>query len=354
MEVFELIEKYGHEQVVFAHDKVSGLKAIIAIHDTTLGPALGGCRMWPYESEEEALNDVLRLSRGMTYKNSAMGLNFGGGKAVIIGEPRRDKSEELFRAFGKFVHSLGGRYITAEDVSITTEDIGLANLETPYVAGVAGKSGNPSPATAYGTFVGMKAAVKEVYGSEDLKGKKVAIQGAGSVGYYLAKHLHEAGAEILVSDIYEEKLRPFVENFNATVVLPDEIYSVDADVFAPCALGGIVNDKTIPQFKFRIVAGSANNQLGEPRHGGMLKERNILYIPDYVINGGGVINVAGEFESGGYNRDRAYAQIATIYDKVEKLIAISKERNILTAEAADIMAEERIEKLGRLKRIHLG
>ncbi len=354
MEVFELVEKYGHEQVVFAHDKVSGLKAIIAIHDTTLGPALGGCRMWPYESEEEALNDVLRLSRGMTYKNSAMGLNFGGGKAVIIGDPRQDKSEELFRAFGKFVHSLGGRYITAEDVSITTEDIGLANLETPYVAGVAGKSGNPSPATAYGTFVGMKAAVKEVYGSEDLKGKKVAIQGAGSVGYYLAKHLHEAGAEILVSDIYEEKLRPFVENFNATVVGPNEIYSVDADVFAPCALGGIVNDKTIPQFKFRIVAGSANNQLGEPRHGEMLKERGILYIPDYVINGGGVINVAGEFESGGYNRDRAYAQIATIYDKVEKLIAISKERNILTAEAADIMAEERIEKLGRLKRIHLG
>jgi len=351
--VFERMEDLGHEQVAFCHDRVSGLKAIIAIHDTTLGPALGGCRMWPYDSEEEALVDALRLARGMTYKNAAMGLNFGGGKAVILADPRRDKSEELFRAFGKFVESLGGRYITAEDVGVSAEDVATIAVETRYVVGLPERSGDPSPATAYGVFRGIKASLQEVFGDESLNGRTVAVQGIGHVGYHLCRYLHEAGARLVVADIFEDRVGRAVEVFGATAVPADEIYDVECDVFSPCALGAVINDETLPRLRCKIVAGSANNQLAEPRHGAELARRGILYAPDYVINGGGVINVTEEYHPSGYERERAYARVAGIYGKLLQVYAISKRDGITTAEAADRMAEDRIARLGRLKTFHL-
>ncbi len=353
MGIFEQMAQYGHEQLVFCYDKSTGLRAIIAIHDTTLGPALGGLRMWQYEREEDAVTDVLRLSRGMTYKNSAMGLNLGGGKAVLWGDPRTDKSEELFRAFGKFVESLGGRYITAEDVGTTVEDLNYILMETDHAAGRAELSGDPSPVTAYGVFMGLKAAVKKVFGTEELKGRKVAVQGLGQVGMAQREYLHDAGARLTVADINPEAVERAKREFGATVVAPDEIYGVECDIFAPCALGAVLNDDTIPQLKCRIVAGSANNQLKEPRHGDMLRERGILYAPDFVINGGGVINVAEEYHPAGYSRDRALARVATIYDKLLRIFQIAEERNISTAAAADVLAEERMQKIHQLNRMYL-
>lgn len=353
MGIFEQMAQYGHEQLVFCYDKSTGLRAIIAIHDTTLGPALGGLRMWPYEREEDAVTDVLRLSRGMTYKNSAMGLNLGGGKAVLWGDPRTDKSEELFRAFGKFVESLGGRYITAEDVGTTVEDMNFVLMETDHACGRAEVSGDPSPVTAYGVFMGIKATVKHVFGTEDLKGRKVAVQGLGKVGFHLCEHLHEAGAQLIVTDIDQEAVERAKKQFGATAVAPDEIYGVECDIFAPCALGAVLNDETIPQLKCRIVAGAANNQLKEPRHADMLKERGILYAPDFVINGGGVINVAEEYHPQGYSRERALKRVSTIYDKLLRVFKIAEERNITTAAAADVMAEERMQKIHTLNRIYL-
>lgn len=352
MKIFDYMEKHGHEQLVFCHDKVSGLKAIIGIHDTTLGPALGGCRMWPYKEEDDAILDVLRLSKGMTYKNSTMGLDLGGGKCVVLGDSRTDKSEELFRALGKFVDSLGGRYITAEDVGTSVEDITVIQQETDHVAGLPNISGDPSPATAFGVYRGMKACAREAWGSDSLKGKTVSIQGLGHVGYYLAKHLKDEGADLVVTDIYEDRVASFVKEFGAKAVKPDEIYGVQCDIYAPCALGATVNDETIPQFKCKVVAGSANNQLKEPRHGDKLHEMGIIYAPDYVINGGGVTNVAEEFNPAGYNHDRAYNRIGKIYDKIARILEISKRDNIPTYKAADVMAEERIEKLGRLNRMY--
>ncbi|HEY8393292.1 MAG TPA: Glu/Leu/Phe/Val dehydrogenase dimerization domain-containing protein [Thermaerobacter sp.] len=351
--VFDRMEQLGHEQVVFCHDKYSGLKAIIAIHDTTLGPALGGCRMWPYASEEEAIIDALRLARGMTYKNAAMGLNYGGGKSVIIGNPRTDKSEALFRAFGQFVESLGGRYITAEDVGTTAEDMAFIAMETAHVVGLPGRSGDPSPATAYGVFCGIKACLAEVYGDESLQGRRVAIQGLGHVGYHLARLLREAGAELIVTDIDPERAERAAREFDARVVPPDTVYDAECDIFAPCALGAILNDETISRLRCRIVAGSANNQLAEPRHAAELERRGIVYAPDYVINGGGVIHVAEETAPGGYNRERAFAKVATIYDKVRAVLRIAREEGITTAEAADRLAERRLEAIGRLRRFHL-
>jgi len=304
--IFDVLQAEDYEQIVFCQDQASGLKAIIAIHDTTLGPALGGLRMWNYASEEEALTDVLRLAKGMTYKNAAAGLNLGGGKAVIIGNAKTDKSEALFRAFGRYVQSLSGRYITAEDVNTSVADMDFIHMETDYVTGVSpafGSSGNPSPVTAYGVYRGMKAAAKWKFGSDSLAGKTVAVQGVGNVAYNLCRHLHEEGAHLVVTDINEEALKRAETDFGATVVKPDEIYAVDCDIFAPCALGAIINDKTIPMLKAQIVAGAANNQLAEDRHGDVLEERGILYAPDFVINAGGVINVADELE--GYNRERA-------------------------------------------------
>ena len=272
MALFNLPAFDNHEQVSFYTDQATGLKSIIAIHDTTLGPAVGGCRMWNYASDEEALTDVLRLSRGMTYKNAVAGLKMGGGKSIIIGNAQTDKTPELFYAFGRAVHTLGGRYYSAEDVGITTQDIMHANRETPYMAGLEGKSGDPSPFTALGTFLGIKAAVKYQLGKDSLVGIKVAIQGLGHVGYYLCKHLHQAGAKLIVTDLNQQSLTRVANEFNATVVGLDEIYSQDVDVYAPCALGATINDQTINVFKASIIAGCANNQLAEVRHCEILKE----------------------------------------------------------------------------------
>ncbi|HHW17941.1 MAG TPA: Glu/Leu/Phe/Val dehydrogenase [Firmicutes bacterium] len=352
MQVFDLMDKHGHEQVVFCYDKVSGLKSIIAIHDTTLGPALGGLRMWPYKSEEEALIDVLRLSRGMTYKNSAMGLNLGGGKAVIIGDPRRDKSEELFRAFGKFVNTLGGRYITAEDVGTSTEDMEIIRTETPYVCGLAETSGNPSPVTAFGVYRAMMAAAKEAFGSDNLAGRKVAVQGVGSVGLNLIKRLLEAGATVYAADIFPDKVQKAVE-LGAKAVPADRIIDQECDIFAPCALGGVINDETIPRLKAKVVCGAANNQLLEERHGKALSQRGILYAPDFIANGGGVINVAEELQPGGYRSERALAKVSKIYDILLKVFKMSREMGIETYEAANALAEERIRKALEQKRMYV-
>ncbi|NLC03856.1 MAG: Glu/Leu/Phe/Val dehydrogenase [Tissierellia bacterium] len=347
MKIFEYLEKYDYEQLVFCQDRATGLKAIIGIHDTTLGPALGGTRIWDYETEEEAITDVLRLSRGMTYKNSAAGLNLGGGKAVIMGDFNKIKSEELFRTFGRFVEGLGGRYITAEDMNVGTQDMAYINDETDYCVGLEGKSGNPSPVTSFGVFRGIEAATEEVYGSTDLNGKVVAVQGLGAVGYGVCEHLHKAGAKLIVTDIRKESIDRVVNDFGATQVAPDEIYGVECDIFAPCAMGAIINDFTVEQLKCKIVAGSANNQLAEPRHGDMLVEKGILYVPDYVINSGGVINVYEEIK--GYNAERAMARASNIFNIVKQIIQISKDENIPTYKAADRMAEQRIENVGKTK-----
>jgi leucine dehydrogenase len=294
MNLFDTISSMGHEQLVVCHDKSSGYRGIIAIHDTTLGPALGGTRFWSYASDEEALTDVLRLSRGMTYKNAVAGLNLGGGKAVIIGDNKVANREMIFRAHGRFVESLGGRYVTAEDVGTSPTDMDFVHMETDYVAGLAGRSGDPSPVTARGVFRAIQASAKWTWGTEDLTDKVVSLQGCGHVGYYLAKNLNAAGAKLIVTDIDVEKVKAVVEETGAQVVAPDAIYGVQADIFAPCALGGIINDETIPQLKVKIVAGGANNVLLEPRHGDELERRGILYAPDYVANAGGVINVYSE------------------------------------------------------------
>ncbi|WP_342581349.1 Glu/Leu/Phe/Val dehydrogenase dimerization domain-containing protein [Ureibacillus sp. FSL W7-1570] len=343
MEIFKYMEKYDYEQLIFCHDKNSGLKAIIAIHDTTLGPALGGARMWPYKSEEEAIEDALRLARGMTYKNAISGLNLGGGKTVIIGDPAKDKNEEMFRALGRFIQSLNGRYITAEDVGTTVEDMDLIYEETDYVTGISptyGSSGNPSPVTAYGVYLGMKASAKEAFGDDSLRGKRIAVQGLGNVAYHLCKHLHEEGAKLIVTDINQDRVKRAVDEFGAEAVEPEDIYKQEVDIFSPCALGAIINDETIPQLKAKVIAGSANNQLKESRHGQILHEKGIVYAPDYVINAGGVINVADELY--GYNRERAMKRVEMIYDSLTKIFRMSKEENIPTYLAANRLAEERI------------
>jgi len=354
MKIFDYLEKYDYEQLVICQDKISGLKAIICIHDTTLGPALGGTRMWNYDSEEDAILDALRLAKGMTYKNAAAGLNLGGGKTVIMGDSRTQKSEELFRAFGRYVQSLNGRYITAEDVGTTVRDMDWIHLETEFVTGVSssyGASGDPSPMTARGVWKGMKAAAKEAYGSDSLNGKTIAIQGLGHVGYYLAKHLHDEGAKLIVTDIHDDVVKRVVDEMGAIAVGLEEIYGVEADIFAPCAMGAVINDETIPQFKCKVIAGAANNVLKEDRHGDKLHELGILYAPDYVINAGGVINVADELE--GYNYERALVKVELVYDNVAKVLEIAKRDKIPTYKAADRMAEERIEKMGRVRSNYL-
>jgi len=350
MKIFDYLEKYDYEQLVLAHDKESGLKAIIAIHDTTLGPALGGTRMWTYASEEDAIVDALRLARGMTYKAAAAGLNLGGGKTVIIGDPKKDKSEALFRAFGRYVQSLNGRYITAEDVGTTVQDMDYIHLETDFVTGISpafGSSGNPSPVTAYGVYRGMKAAAKVAFGSDSLAGKTVAVQGVGSVSYTLIQHLHEEGAKIIVTDINQDNVERAVKDFGAEAVGVNEIYGVDCDIFSPNALGAIINDETIPQIKAKLIAGAANNQLKEERHGDILHEKGIVYAPDYVINAGGLMNVADELK--GYNRDRAMKAVETIYDNILKVFAIVERDGIPSYKAADRMAEERIKQLRNVR-----
>lgn len=346
MEIFKRMEQHDYEQLVFCQDKNSGLKAIICIHDTTLGPALGGTRMWNYDTEEEAIEDAIRLGRGMTYKNAAAGLNLGGGKTVIIGDPLKDKNEEMFRAFGRFIQGLNGRYITAEDVGTTVADMDLIHEETDFVTGISpafGSSGNPSPVTAYGIYIGMKAAALEAFGDDSLEGKTITVQGVGNVAYTLCKHLHEEGAKLIVTDINQEAVQRAVNDFGAVAVAPNEIYSQEADIFAPCAMGAIINDDTIPQLKVKVVAGSANNQLKEERHGDELEARGIVYAPDFVINSGGVINVADELY--GYNNERAMKRVETIYDSITRIFEIAKRDGIPSYIAAERMAEERINRV---------
>lgn len=352
--LFSQLQSYEHEQIVVCSEPSIGLKAIIAIHDTTLGPALGGTRMWNYNTEQEAIRDVLRLSRGMTYKAAISGLNLGGGKAVIIGDARTDKNEQLFRAFGRYVDSLGGRYITAEDVGIDVKDMEWVSMETKYVTGTpkaTGGSGDPSPVTAYGVYVGMKAAAKKAYGSDSLEGKRIAIQGAGHVSSHLAKFLADENAELFICDIYEDKVNAVADETGATIVDPDDIYGLDIDIFSPCALGGVVNDETIPQLKCDIIAGAANNVLDEEeKHGNILLDNNIIYAPDYVINAGGLINVASELE--GYNEKRAHNKAARIYDTILDILNYSEDNSMPTYAASNILAEKRIKNVGHIHKIY--
>lgn len=353
--IFESISKTDHEEVVFCQNKDAGLKAIIAIHNSVLGPALGGLRMWPYATEQDALNDVLRLSRGMTYKAAVSGLNLGGGKAVIIGDPSKDKSEALFRAFGRFVNSLNGRYITAEDVGIDVNDMEHVYRETEFVTGVHqvhGGSGDPSPFTAFGTLQGLMAAMQVQFGNEDVGKYSFAVQGVGHVGMEYVKLLRERGAKVFVTDINAELVQRAVDDYGAEAVAADAIYDTGADVYSPCALGGTVNEATLGRLKCKIICGAANNQLANNEIGDEVQRRGILYAPDYAVNAGGLMNVSLEID--GYNRERAMRMLRTIYFNLARIFEISKRDNIPTYLAADRMAEERIATIGKLRLPHLG
>jgi len=356
MLTLETMYSMGHEEVIFFSDPTCGLKAIIAIHNSILGPALGGLRMWPYTSEEEALTDVLRLSRGMTYKNAVAGLNLGGGKAVIIGDPKKDKTEALFRSLGRFVESLNGRYITAEDVNIGVDDIEHIFTETAFVTGVAqihGGSGNPSPYTALGVFRGMEAACNKMYGNRSLKGKVVTIQGAGAVGTHLGEILNKEGAKIIFSDINPDNIARFKAAVpGAEVVKPEEIYDIKTDIYAPCALGATINDQTVERLNCKIVAGAANNQLKEPKHGDILLKRGILYAPDYLINAGGVMNVSIEFE--GWSHEKSQRMVDSIYGRTLEIFKVAESQNIPVYKATDLIAEARIESIQKIKGKYLG
>lgn len=348
MELFSLIGEHEHEQVVFCHEPSCGYKGIIAIHNTVLGPALGGTRFWNYSSDQDAFIDALRLARGMTYKASVAGLNLGGGKSVIIGDPKTTRREEIFRAHGRFVETLKGRYITAEDVGTSVDDMEYVGMETEHVTGRAQTSGDPSPVTAYGVYRGIKAAAMARYGSDDLAGKTVAVQGLGHVGYYLCENLAAEGANLVVTDIEKERVERIVRKFDAKAVAPDAIYAVQAEIYAPSALGATVNDQTLDQFKFEIIAGAANNVLAEERHGDLLHERGILYAPDYVINAGGLINVYGELQ--GWTAERAMRKAGEIYTTLLRIFELARAEGIPTYVAADRIAEQRIESIGKIDR----
>lgn len=356
MDVFDQLERRSHEQVVFCHDEETGLRALIGIHDTTLGPALGGTRMWVYEDEAAALRDVLRLSRGMTYKSAAAGLNLGGGKAVIIGDPKKAKNEILFRSYGRFIQGLAGRYITAEDVGTSVRDMEWVRMETDYVVGISralGGSGDPSPVTALGVFESMKASLKWTTGNESLAGKKVSVQGVGHVGYHLVQMVVEDGASVVVADIDNDNLAAVTKDFERVeVVDPTRIYDEDVDIFAPCALGAVVNDETLPRLKASIVCGSANNVLAEDRHAAALNERGITYAPDFVVNAGGLINVANELE--GYHTERAIQQAHGIYDTTLNIFQIARDEGVTTLKAAKRLAERRIAGVSRIKESYVG
>lgn len=351
MSVFSHQEFDTHEQVSFFHCPKTGLKAIIAVHNTHLGPALGGCRMWAYESDEQALRDVLRLSRGMTYKAAITGLPLGGGKSVIIGDSKKIKTPDMMRAMGKAVDTFGGRYIVAEDVGTNVEDMNNIHTATKHVVGIAHDgqgSGDPSPTTAYGVYVGLKAAVKFRLKKTDLKGLKVAVQGLGNVGYNLCRHLAKDGAELIVTDIQPERIEQAVKELGAKAVSLNDIYAQSVDVFAPCALGAIINDTTIAQLKAQVVAGAANNQLSEPRHGDALKNKGILYAPDYVINAGGLINVHYEHvaRTGGKaaSREDVVAHVEKIGETLDVIFRRAEQENLATSTAADRVAEQRFGK----------
>jgi len=339
MSVFNHPDFDDHQRVVFCRDEKAGLRAIIAIHNTNLGAALGGCRMWNYESDDDALTDVLRLSRGMTYKAAMAGLALGGGKSVIIGDPKTDKSDALFLSFARFIDQLNGRYITAEDVGTTVTDMDLIRTVTLHVSGVSDGAGNPSPSTAHGVFIGVEAAIRHKLGEDSAKGLTVAVQGLGSVGYGLCRYLHDVGARLVVTDINKATIERAVKEFGATAVEPNAIYSAEADVFAPCALGAAINDDTIPQLRARVIAGAANNQLAEERHGEVLRELGILYAPDYVINAGGLIDVA-RFKVA-MDIQEARAKLRRIDDTLTEIFQRADRENKATSAVADAIAEER-------------
>lgn len=349
---FNEITKMGHEQVVYCYDEPTGLKAIIAIHNTVLGPALGGTRMWAYKNDQEALIDVLRLSRGMTYKAAISGLNLGGGKAVIIGDPKKLKNEAFLRRFGRFVESLDGRYITAEDMNMSTSDMVHLSYETDYVMGLPESmdgSGDPSPVTAYGVYMGMKAAANKAYGIDSLQGKKISVQGVGQVGHYLVNHLVEEGAEVTISDINESNIKRVTDKHNVIVVQPEMIYDVDADIYAPCAMGATINDDSISRLKANVIVGAANNQLAdEVKHGKMLNDHNILYAPDFLVNAGGIINIFPEL-MGNYNKELALQQTEKIYDKCLEILNKAENENKTSHQAAVEIAEKRIADMGKVK-----
>jgi leucine dehydrogenase len=342
--VFGQLSFDNHEQIVFCNDKDTGLKAIIGIHNTVLGPALGGTRMWQYNNEWEALNDALRLSRGMTFKSAVAGLNLGGGKAVIIGDAKTQKTPELMKRFGEFVHSLSGKYITAEDVGMETSDMDLVREVTPYVTGISeskGGAGNPSPITAYGVYVGMKAAAKFKYGSDVLENKKVIVQGIGHVGETLVDHLTQEGAKVIITDINQARLEEVRAKYGAEIYTGENIYGLDADIYAPCALGATINDATINQLNVDIIAGAANNQLAnETVHGKILMEKGIVYAPDFVINSGGIINVYAELE--GYGKSEIKRKTDNIYNTTLEIISNAEANNITTHAASLAIAESKI------------
>lgn len=350
MSVFSHNEFDNHEQVVFCHDEATGLKAIIAIHNTNRGPSLGGCRMWNYADDQEALNDVLRLSKGMTYKSALANLDLGGGKSVIIGDPRKHKSTALLTAMGRFLEQTGNQYIAAEDSGTSVPDLQVMGQHTNNVAGVTERTGidglpcngDPSPATAYGTFIGLKTAVQYKLDRTDLTGLKVAIQGVGNVGFRLAEHLHKAGAELYVTDIHDEQIEKAVRTFGATAVSQKEVLSLDVDVLAPCALGAVLNDESIPLIKAQVIAGAANNQLAAQRHDLMLRERGILYAPDYAINAGGIIDIF--YERIGHEHNKVRAHIESIADTLNEIFRRADSQDRPTGEIANELAEERFMK----------
>jgi leucine dehydrogenase len=351
MDAFKAMATYAHEQLVLCHEPSCGYFGIIAIHDTTLGPALGGTRFWNYASTDEAITDALRLARGMSYKSAVAGLNLGGGKSVIVGDNKRRDREAVFRAHGRFVESLKGRYITAEDVGTSPGDMEYVRMETESVAGLHGRSGDPSPVTAYGVYCGMKATAKTRWGSDSLAGKKILVQGCGHVAFSLCEYLHAEGAKLVVTDIDQEKVAQVVKVTGAETVAPDRIYDIPADIYSPNALGATVNDDTLKRLKVEVIAGGANNQLAEERHGVELEKRGMLYAPDYVINGGGVINVYGELM--GWDHDRAKRKAAEIYDTLIRIYATAKAQNIPSYQAADHVAEARIRGVGTIAKIRV-
>lgn len=339
MNIYSAPDFDQHERVVFCYDPKLDIKAMIAVHSTHLGPALGGCRLWPYETEQEAVLDVLRLSKGMTYKAAISGLNLGGGKMVVIADPRQHKSREFFNRIGEFVDTLNGQYITAEDVGVNVQDIGHIQEKTPHVVGLAEGHGNPSPFTAYGVYRGLISSVMHKFNQNNLSGLKVIVQGLGAVGYTLSKHLHEAGAKLYVHDTYQPAVERIVEEFGATAITAEEVYTMDADVYAPCALGAILNEKTIPQLKVQVVCGAANNQLMAAPHGQLLMQRGILYAPDYVVNQGGVVCVW--YEQRKEPVRKIYAHIDKMHETLGEIFSLSEERNISTSDAANSIAEKR-------------
>jgi len=350
--IFDLMETHDYENILYCQEKTLGLKAIIVIHDTTLEPAAGGIRMWPYQNEQDAIQDAVRLARGMTYKNAAAGLPFGGGKCVIIGDPKKDKTEGLLRAMGRFIHRLNGLFLTGIDSGTTIQDMVLMRMETPYVVTVPeslGGPGNSAVATSFGIFQGIRACLKEVFGNPLPQGRTVAVQGIGAVGDELVKYLLNAGAAVTIADIDQQKVDTLASEYKVNVVPPEKIHTLDVDVYSPCAMGAVLNEHTIPELGCKIICGSANNQLATEKDGDRLAQRGILYAPDYIVSAGGVISGLDSLQPGGFNRQRAMDTVSHIYRTMGNVIAISKEQGIPTYRAADVLAEQRIATVRQVK-----